>query len=178
MMAPICEKSQQESSTQGADRRQDERREHVRFPFTAAVEAVEPRSDIKLRGRTSDISSGGCYVDTISPFILGTTIKIRLTKGGVIFEAEAIVVLSQVGMGMGIAFRSTAPNQIRNLRQWLNELEGKSSPNPAPSETVHNNSAPRTAIEETVNVLSELILTLTRKGVLSGDEGKGMLRRL
>jgi PilZ domain len=124
MMAPMCEKSQPEGSTRRVERRQDERREHVRFPFTAAVEAVEPQSDIKLRGRTADISSGGCYVDTISPFILGTTIKIRLTKGGVVFEAEATVVLSQVGMGMGIAFRSAAPNQIRNLRQWLNELEG------------------------------------------------------
>jgi hypothetical protein len=51
------------------DRRQGERRRDLRYPFTAAVEAVEPKSQTKLNARTSDISLGRCYVDTINPFL-------------------------------------------------------------------------------------------------------------
>src|SRR5450432_1170190 len=77
------------------DRRQGERRRDLRYPFTAAVEAVEPKSQTKLNARTSDISLGGCYVDTINPFPVSSVIKIRLIKDGVTFEADAKVVLSQ-----------------------------------------------------------------------------------
>src|ERR1700680_682681 len=61
----------------GAERRRNERRREPRFPFVASVEAVEPKSSAKILGRTSDISAGGCYVDTISPFSAGTTVRIR-----------------------------------------------------------------------------------------------------
>ena len=41
-----------------------ERRRHARYPFTATVEALEPKSQMLIQGRTSDLSRGGCYVDT------------------------------------------------------------------------------------------------------------------
>ena len=104
------------SEVQRSERRQNERRRDLQFPFTAAVEALEPQSQTKLSGRTSDISLGGRYVDTINPFPMATVIKIRLTKEGVTFEADAKVVLSQVGMGMSVAFTSPVPQQARIFR--------------------------------------------------------------
>jgi len=65
------------SEYQGVERRQNDRRRDLRFPFTAFVDAVEHQSKAKISGRTSDISSGGCYVETISPFPVETIIKIR-----------------------------------------------------------------------------------------------------
>ena len=83
------------SEYQGIERRQNDRRRDLRFPFTVFVDAVEHQSKAKISGRTSDISSGGCYVETISPFPVEDTIKILLTKERVTFEANAKVVLSQ-----------------------------------------------------------------------------------
>jgi hypothetical protein len=65
------------SEYQGVERRQNDRRRDLRFPFTAFVDAVEHQSNAKISGRTSDISSGGRYVVTISPFPAETIIKIR-----------------------------------------------------------------------------------------------------
>jgi hypothetical protein len=76
-----------------------ERRRHARHPFTATVEAVELKSQTRIQGRTSDLSRGGCYVDTISSFPAGSIVKMRLTKEMRSFEARAEVVYSSVGMG-------------------------------------------------------------------------------
>ena len=104
------------------ERRQSERRRYLRFPFTAAVDVFEPQSKAKISGRTTDISQEGCYVDTISPLPVGTIVKICLTKERVTFEANAKVVLSQAGMGMGVASISTVPHQLRIVQNCRGEL--------------------------------------------------------
>ena len=58
-----------------------ERRRSLRFPFTASVEATESTSGTRVMGRTSDLSLGGCYIDSISPFAVGTIATIRITRG-------------------------------------------------------------------------------------------------
>jgi hypothetical protein len=68
-----------------------EHRRHTRFPLTAFVEALEPKSDVQISGRSSDVSLSGCYVDTLNPFPEGTVIRIRLTRENVSFEANAKV---------------------------------------------------------------------------------------
>src|ERR1700689_4106534 len=88
-------------NVQDVEQRQAERRRDLRYPLTAPAEVFEPLSQTKLRARISDISLGGCYVDTINPFPVSTVVKIRLTKEGTTFEADASVMLSQVGLGMG-----------------------------------------------------------------------------
>ena len=166
------------SDYMGEERRKNERRRDLRFPFTASVDAVEPKSETKIGGRTSDISSGGCYVDTICPFPVETIIKVRLTKDKVTFEADAKVVISQVGMGMGVAFISAMPQQIRIFQKWLNDLRGKSSSESDVSEQTEKEAAQGNSMNEIWYVLNELLLVLVRKGVLSDDEGKAMLRKL
>src|ERR1700689_2440283 len=81
-----------------------ERRHHLRFPFSATVEAVEIKSGTKITGRTSDLGLGGCYVDTLSPFPVGTEAKMRIIRETETFEAQVRVVYSLIGMGMGLAF--------------------------------------------------------------------------
>jgi hypothetical protein len=119
------------TETSRTERRQSERRRHLRFPFSAAVEAIEPQSQIMIRARTSDLGIGGCYVDTMNPFAVGTVIKIRLSKDTITFEADAKVIFSQVGMGMGVVFISAVPQQFRIFQNWLNELTEESLPSPA-----------------------------------------------
>ena len=142
------------------------------------MDAVEPKSNAKISGRTSDISLGGCYVDTINPFPVETIIKIRLTKERVTFEADAKVVVSQVGMGMGVAFISAVPQQIRIFQKWLNEIHGKSSPELDVPEQTEKIAAEGNSKNEQDYVLMELLIALMRKGILSDAEGKAMLQKL
>ena len=166
------------SEARRTERRQSERRRHPRFPFTASVEAIETQSHAKLSGRISDLGLGGCYADTINPFAVGTLIKIRLTRETVTFEADARVVFSQVGMGMGVTFISAVPQQLRIFQKWLNELAGKSLPELEPPEEAEADSVVANSMTNQDFVLSELLTTLMSKGMLSEVEGKAMLQKL
>jgi PilZ domain len=160
------------------ERRQSERRRHLRFPFTAAVEAIEPQSQIIIKARTSDLGLGGCYVDTMNPFAAGTVIKIRLTKDAATFEADAKVIFSQAGMGMGVVFISAVPQQFLIFQNWLNELTEKSLPDLEPPQESEAGPVVANLTKNTNFVLSELLIALTKKRVLSEVEGEAMLQML
>jgi PilZ domain len=156
-----------------------ERRHHLRFPFSATVEAVEIKSGTKITGRTSDLGLGGCYVDTLSPFPVGTETKIRILRENESFEAHAKVVYSLIGMGMGLAFVSAQAKQIRLFQRWLQEISGQ----PVSAEDGPSHQASETAPAEKTQtlknvVLSDLIMTLMQKKVLTEREGKDLLRKL
>ena len=156
-----------------------ERRHHLRFPFSATVEAVEIKSGTKITGRTSDLGLGGCYVDTLSPFPVGTETKIRILRENESFEAHAKVVYSLIGMGMGLAFVSAQAKQIRLFQRWLQEISGQ----PVSTEDGPSQQASETAPAEKTQtlknvVLSDLIMTLMQKKVLTEREGKDLLRKL
>jgi len=129
----------QAEATQGVATSSAERRRNLRFAFTATVEAIETKTGTKVIGRTSDLSLGGCYVDTLSPFPVGTEAKIRIMRDTETFEAQVKVVYSSIGMGMGLAFVSAQPKQVRLSRGgcW------KSAASPLPERTPHRKPPPR-----------------------------------
>lgn len=157
-----------------------ERRRNLRFPFSATVEAVDLKSGAKVTGRTSDLGLGGCYVDAMSTFPTGTEVKIRIVRDAETFEAQARVIYSQTGMGMGLAFVSAQPKQIRLFQRWVLEISGKAKA--APKETAHPEEpepAPAHRSQTLGNVvLSDLIVTLMQKKILTEREGKELLRKL
>jgi PilZ domain len=157
-----------------------ERRRNLRFPFTATVEAVETKSGTKIVARTSDLSLGGCYIDTLSPFPIGSEVTIRILRNKETFEAQSKVVYSMIGMGMGLAFTSAQPKQVRLFQRWLLEISGQGGPPPetAPEESAENARSENTQSLMKSGVLSELIMTLMKKKVLTEVEGKEMLRKL
>ena len=151
-----------------------ERRQHPRYPFTGTLEAVEPQSQTRMQGRTADLSEGGCYVDTMSPFPAQTRVKVRITRAQRSFESQATVVYSVAGMGMGLRFDATEPPQLVSLRKWVSELSGESITETATEEKEHSVGG----VPARDAVLHELILELMRKGVVAEDNGRGMLQRL
>src|SRR5580704_5285205 len=108
-----------------------ERRSHLRFPFTASVEAIEPKSGTRIQGRSTDLGLGGCYVDSLNPYAVGTVVKIRITKDRESFETKAMVTFSQVGMGMGLSFIAAEPQQSQIFQRWVTQLSGDGSAPPA-----------------------------------------------
>jgi|SRR6185437_1403111 len=166
-----------------AELRPQERRAHVRYLFTAAADVVDTVSGTRLSARCSDLGLGGCFIDTTSPFPVGTVVALRLTMEQKSFQTSASVAYSMPGMGMGLAFTAAEPNQIWVLKQWIGELSGERphdlTPVPLPQKEApqEDNSQPGGS-SESVFVLNELIITLMRKKVLSESEGKLLLKKL
>jgi len=158
-----------------------ERRSHPRFSFTAAVEALDSQHRTRMNARTTDIGKGGCYVDTFSPFPPKTPVKVRLTSEKTSFVAEARVISSKTGMGMGLEFTSIEPQQMFVLDKWIGELCG-STPCEFPGShdfAEHRNGGRNgSSAKEPGYVLNELIVALMRKGTLTEEEGRTMLLRL
>ena len=155
-----------------------ERRRHARYPFTATVEMVELKSQTRIYGRTSDLSRGGCYVDATSSFPAGSIVKIRLTKEMRSFEAQAEVVYSLSGMGIGVKFTGADPEQVSTLEKWVAELSGELLPRTELSQPSDQSCAQRMPGNEECFVLSELLIELMRQGVLSNAKCEDMLQKL
>jgi hypothetical protein len=155
-----------------------ERRRDARRHFTATVEAVESKSQTRIQGRTSDLSRGGCYLDTITSFPVGSILKIRILKGTRSFEAPAEVVYSLVGMGMGVKFIYADPNQLRISDELMDEFSGESLPAQGLLQSTDRLSAQRGPREAEYQVLHELVLELMSQCVLSNTKGESMLQRL
>lgn len=151
-----------------------ERRQFARYSFTGTFEATEPNSGTRIHGRTADLSEGGCYADTMSPLPAGTLVNVRISKENRSFESMATVVYAVAGMGMGLRFESSDPQQVVNLRRWLRELRGE-----FPLDSEAENEEPRVCpVPPSKCVLNELIGELMRKGVLDHSMGNEMLQRL
>jgi len=74
-----------------------------------------------METRVRDLSQQGCYVDTNNALPLGTVTDMRIRKETQLFEAEARVVYSRAGKGMGLVFTAIEPEQLRTLETWLVE---------------------------------------------------------
>ncbi len=102
-----------------------ERRTNDRHAVTASAEVVELGSGAKFSTRTTDLGPGGCFVDTMVPFPVGSHVRVSVHKGKTQFETGGVVVYSQSGLGMGIAFSNMEPEQRQALDAWLTELTGE-----------------------------------------------------
>ena len=157
-----------------------------RYPFTATAETLDANSRSRMNARTSDISGGGCYIDTFCPLPRKTEVKIRISRDGEFLEAQAMVVYSKIGMGMGLCFSSMEPEHRATLNRWIAELSGEAplsfeqhhhaeepatEPAAVPTEPYPGNNDPSL-------VVGELIIALMRRGALSPEEGNSLLCKL
>lgn len=117
-MSSATETTTKTSEASGADRRRS-----PRYPFRADIEIVDAESGMKIMNAyTSDFSRGGCYVDMINPLPEATVVKLRMTKWQQTLEAEAKVVYSMTGMGMGLMFGVLDAAQGALLENWCAQL--------------------------------------------------------
>lgn len=158
-----------------------ERRTSTRYPFTATCDATEPKSHAKIIGRTSDLGRGGCYIDTIGPFPMGTVLVVRINREHQTLTFEGKVAFAQPGMGMGLAFTKVAPDQQTILDEWIAELSGEpveKSATAAEASASRPNPDGGSSDNQAFFVMNELIMLLLQKGVLSDSEGKSLLQKL
>jgi hypothetical protein len=97
-----------------------ERRKDPRFALIVPAKITESKSGRSLATRTSDVSKTGCYVDTLTPFLKGTTVHVQLTRGEETFETQGIVMYVSPNLGMGIQFEEPIPSKkVETLARWL-----------------------------------------------------------
>jgi len=108
---------------------EQDRRRSPRYPFAGSIEMREGASADKRTARVKELSLNGCYVDTESPYPMGTSLAIKLFTETEFFEAQASVIYSQPTQGMGLMFRETKPYYLMVLRKWLlSAMMGKKAP--------------------------------------------------
>jgi PilZ domain len=154
------------------------KRDHPRYPFSSIAYVLDIQGNTRITGRVSDIARKGCYVDTISPLAPQTAVEVRITKENQSFTTKALVVYSQIGMGMGLIFTATETAQARILETWLSEISGEQLPEPDLPSPILQFDAAQAIDQESRSVLGELVLLLRRKQVLSDPEANALLQRL
>ena len=154
-----------------------ERRQAIRYPFTAAAEIIDLRSQTRVIGRTADLGRGGCYVDTLSPLVVGTVVRVRVERERRVFEAVATVIYAHLSMGMGLAFTEIKPEHQAVLEAWIAELSGERLPEPDAAATVPE-AGPVSAVLNLQQLLNELINLMVRKKIINENERAALLRRM
>jgi hypothetical protein len=154
-----------------------ERRQIMRYPFTATADVMDLHTRARVTGRNSDLGTGGCFIDLISPFGEGTLVLVRLEREKKVFQAVARVCYAQPTLGMGLAFTEIKSEDRIVLESWLAELDGSILPE------THEALAPpdSSSISDVLRVqqvLNELINLMVRRKMISAEEGAALLRRI
>jgi|SRR6266478_6945574 len=98
--------------------RRQERREHPRLKLRVPFELRVEGSEIPIRGATSDLSLGGCYIETIFPLPLNATVELILQIGGTVIVVGKVVTCDP-NVGNGIGFMRLLPEDGEELRLYL-----------------------------------------------------------
>ncbi len=99
-----------------------ERREHIRLQLKVPIEIYLEGSNSPLRSATSDLSLGGCYLETIYPLPIGTNLELKLQLEDTLLVL-ATVVTCDPQVGNGIRFSRMLPEDLEQLRVFLDAAE-------------------------------------------------------
>jgi PilZ domain len=103
---------------------ENERRQHQRLKIKVPIELYTEDSSSPIRGATSDLSLTGCYIETIFPFPVGTRLEMKLQLEGTLLLLGTVVT-SDPQVGNGIHFTRMLPEDIEELRGFLDAAEKK-----------------------------------------------------
>ena len=95
-----------------------ERRKNARIKVSLPVEIHTETSAAPLHCATSDLSLGGCYVESMYPYPVGTCLDLKLEAGGTLV-ISARVVTCDPQFGNGIQFLRMLPEDRAVLMKFL-----------------------------------------------------------
>ena len=95
-----------------------ERRGYARFKVKVPVELHFEDNDTPFRCSTSDLSLRGCYIETMYPFPVGTSLELKLQANSTLLVLGTIVT-SDPQVGNGIKFTKMLPKDEEELRAFL-----------------------------------------------------------
>jgi hypothetical protein len=150
-------------ATTGANSR-TERRRYPRYQCSGAVQMRKEGTDLPVWVRLADIGLGGCYVETLSPVPLQTTVELIIEAEGLQIRGRGKVRTLHPSVGNGIAFTQMIAEDWQRLHQLIARLAA-----PTPREVT---APPAVAPVQAVATppLEALLQLLEKKGVLTRDE--------
>jgi len=80
-------------------------------------------SNVPIRVTASDISASGCYVETISPFPIGTAFSTDLTFGVEKLTTRTLVRTCDPQVGMGIEFVGLKQDEQQRFQEYLRAMD-------------------------------------------------------
>jgi PilZ domain len=96
-----------------------ERRRSERLNISVGVHIRSAADAAEMNAYTSDVSVGGCYIETPRPFKVGTRLEIDLAIRSERFSTKGIVRASYAGAGMGIQFLDLSWQEMCILHDLL-----------------------------------------------------------
>ena len=96
----------------------------------AATSLGTPPEEMVPHCKLTDLSLGGCYVETDSPFPERALVELCLKTGEMAVHTEGIVRVTHPGRGMGVEFPSRTAEQRAHVEDLINFLQSKPATTP------------------------------------------------
>ena len=104
-------------------RHHDNRRKFVRHKISFPIELRDERVNTPMRVNATDVSGNGCYVETIMPLTISTSLKVDFWIDQEHVSSSAIVRTRDPGVGMGIEFTGLTEDTKKQLQAHLDTLD-------------------------------------------------------
>lgn len=95
------------------------RRHRISFPLEMRDEHVKT----PMRVNATDVSGNGCYVESVLPLAIGTTLRVEFWIESEKNSTSAVVRTSDPGVGMGIEFIGLTPEAKQQLQSHLERVD-------------------------------------------------------
>ena len=99
------------------------RRRFTRHRISFPLELRDERVKTPMRVNATDVSGNGCYVETILPLALGTTLRVEFWVNEEKISTSAVVRTSDPGVGNGIEFMGLTPDTKKRLQDHLDSID-------------------------------------------------------
>ena len=80
------------------------------------------KDDPPIRCRLTDLSLGGCYLESNAPFPVSTRVLLSMRVADLTMQAEGIIRVMHPEIGMGIEFTRTTPEQRQQVEKFIQAL--------------------------------------------------------
>jgi DNA-binding response OmpR family regulator len=109
-------------------------------------DALPEEPDAVSQCKLTDLSLGGCYVQTASPFPQSSAVDLCLRAAGMEIHAEGLVRVMHPGHGMGIEFPARTEEQRKSVGEFIEFLTGQ------PGATPQLETSPRSLVANAVDL--------------------------
>lgn len=99
-----------------------ERRKHERVRTKIPCELIVRGNRSALRIHTSDLSAGGCYVETMFTLPVGTPLELRLWVDNVRIDTHAVVATCDPQVGNGLRFVIITSKDRARIQAFVHNL--------------------------------------------------------
>ena len=115
--------------------RHDNRRKFVRHKISFPLELRDERVNTPMRLNATDISGNGCYVETVMPLAVTTSLRVEFWIDQEHITASAVVRTRDPGVGMGIEFTGLTEESKKRFQAHLDQIDpGMSTLSTKPAE--------------------------------------------